>query len=134
MGGKHGEFFFIYISPICHNFQLNLEIGGYFKCPMAKFQLQTCTSQFQNISQSTLSLVTPNTSSCVLHIFYFFNFFIFFTFCCALGKVSIFNVSTFTNFDHNSQALNLLYHEMSLLFHQYFTFCDQMQLTVKKMW
>ena len=65
----------------------------------------------------------------MLHIFYFFNFF---TFCRAFGKVSLLNGSTFTNFDHNYEASNVLYHEMSLLFHQRMIFSNLMLVSVKK--
>ena len=65
------------------------------------------------------------------YIFFFF-FFFFFPFHFAFEKVSIFNGSNLTNFDHNYCALNLLYHEMSLLFHQRMILSYLMLVSVKK--
>ena len=102
----------------------------FFICPEAKFQLQTYSSRFQINSKSTFSVVISNTSSYVL--LFFLTFFRFFTFRCAFEKFSIVNNYTFKNFDHNYLGLNIVYHRMSLLFHQKFTFSDLMLCTVKR--
>ena len=124
---------FIYISPIFHNFPFNLEIGGISNVlwPNSNFKPVHLNSKLI-LSQHYQLLYQLQGLMC--YNFFFFFFFSFFShFAVLLEKVSLFNGSTFTNFDHNSEALNILYHEMSLLFHQYFTFCDQMPWTVKKM-
>ena len=60
------------------------------------------------------------------YIFCVFSF--FFILHLTFDKFSIFSSPIFTNFDHNYQASNVLYHEM---FHQKIFFSDLMQYKVK---
>ena len=109
-GGKHGDIFFgLYIFPFFHNFRLNLEIGGISNVPWPNSNFKPVHLNFKLILSQ-----------------------LFFTFCRAFGKVSIFNGSTFTNFDYNYWASNLLYHEMSLLSHQRMIFSYLMLVSVKR--
>ena len=68
----------------------------------------------------------------IQHTYFLFLHFFILIFRLAFEKVSILNSFTFTNFDHKYWALNLLYHEMSLLFHQRMIFSFLMLVSVKK--